>query len=267
MCEPEPEPEPIFMLFIVFHKHLVLDCYKELSDEDLEKHIRFVAVNAQIPKEIPARLAPFVIHERDFPFYDPFLQFNNFCESSVFFHIWRNRHLFLDKYPYIGFLHYDMEIKKLALDIIGEGIRAAGLDKPLLFTHKCLEARPHINQAIQLMEWEQVFQIYRLMFQSSKGIFDVLDEELPFYHSFVLHRDQFSRMMTFAQHAASYLFERVGFQPVYMPFMLERMHALFLGLDRADGRVTNWIDLSGSVLHHDSLKDLAWKDAARQTGI
>ncbi len=174
--------------------------------------------------------------------------------------------MFLNKYPYIGFFHYDMEIKKLAIDVIAEGIRAAGPNNPLLFTQKCLEARPHVDQLIKLVEWEQLFHIYRVIFESSNGIFDVLDQELPFYHSFVLHRDQFNRMMTFAQHAAPYLFEMVGFQTKHMPYMLERMHAMFLGLEKKDGRVTNWIDLSGSVLHHDSFKDLGWKDA-RQTGI
>ncbi len=260
---------PQFMIFVVFHKHLVLDCYKELTDTDLKNHFRFIAVNAQIPKEIPERLAPYVIHERGLPFYDPFLQFNNFCESSVFFHIWRNRHMFLEKYPYIGFLHYDMEVKKSALETIEAGIRAAemaGATASVLFTQKCLKAREHIEQVITLTEWNQLFSLYRGIFKSSKEIYDILDWELPFYHSFVLHRDQFNRMMIIAQHTASYLFEMIGFQTRRMPYMLERMYALFLGLEKADGRVTNWIELSGSILHHDSLKDLGWKDA-RQTGI
>ena len=101
-----------FTLYVVFHKFLVPECYETLSGEDL-KYLRFMAVNAKIPKEVPDFLASQVIEERRLAWYNPFLQHNRFCESSAFFHVWKNAQLMND---YIGFFHYDMLIEKPAIE-------------------------------------------------------------------------------------------------------------------------------------------------------
>jgi hypothetical protein len=55
------------------------------------------------------------------------------------------------------------------------------------------------------------------------------------------------------------MFEMLQFTTKHLPFMLERLHAVFLALDRLDSN-TRWIPLPG-VIHEDRLKD-AWKSAA-----
>jgi hypothetical protein len=258
-CSGGPPP---FRLYIIFHKFLVEELYKELTDEDIAKYIRFIAVNSRIEKEIPARLAPYILHERRMPWYNPFLQINKFCESSAFYHVWRNG---LDQAaPYVGFLHYDMEIRREAiLTLERECTAALARGEPVLFPQSCLTARPHIDQVLSLRAWDALLGVYRAMTGSSKGVWDVLDAEIPFYHSFVLHREQFHRLMLHLERAVGHLFELLDQNQRHLPFMLERLHALFLGLERADGRVTRWIPLPG-VLHHDHFKD-NWRAAAPAT--
>jgi len=241
-----------FTLYVVFHKFLVPECYETLSGKALA-HLRFMAVNAKIPKDIPETLRHLVIAERSLSWYNPFLQHNRFCESSAFFHVWKNQQLLNE---YIGFFHYDMLIEQPAIEFLEREIQALGNER-VLFTNVTLTARPHIQQIIQLNEWDQIIQLYNGMFGTRHTIFSVLDEELPMYHSFVIHRETFHRMMTFAEKAIPCLFELIGFDTKHMPFMIERLHGVFLALQRLDGAVSRWLPLPG-ITHLDRLKD-SWR--------
>jgi hypothetical protein len=241
-----------FTLYVVFHKFLVPECYETLSPEQLA-HLRFMAVNAKIPKEVPENLRHLVIEERNLFWYNPFLQHNRFCESSAFFHVWKNPPLITD---YIGFFHYDMLIEKPAIEFLQREIKALGAER-VVFTNVTLTARPHIQQIVDLTQWNQIIQLYNAIFGKKHTIFSVLDEELPMYHSFVVHRETFERMMIFAEKAIPYLFELIGFDTKHLPFMIERLHGVFLALQRLDGAVSRWIPLPG-ITHLDRLKD-SWK--------
>jgi len=243
-----------FRINVIFHKFLIPECYETLSSEDIAKYVRFVGVNAKIPKEIPPALAPYVIHERDLPLYDPFLQHNRFCESSVFFHAYRNPTKMLDT-PYVGFIHYDMLLKKEALEFLEREIADASGE--ILFTHSTLEALPHLNQVITLSHWNVLIQFYNVMFEKDHTVLSIIDGEIPLYHSFVIHKDTFHRMMFFAERAAPYMFEMMNFSTEYMPFMLERLHGVFLALERQNG--LQWRPIPG-IIHVDALRD-AWRSA------
>ena len=241
-----------FTLYVVFHKFLVPECYETLSPEQ-RNYLRFMAVNAKIPKEIPENLQPLVLAERDLLWYNPFLQHNRFCESSAFFHVWKNPQLITE---YIGFFHYDMLIEKSAIEFLQEQIKTLGNER-VLFTNVTLTARDHIQQILDLRQWDSIIQLYNVIFKRSHTIFSVLDEQLPLYHSFVVHRETFDRMMFFAEKAIPYLFELIGFDTKHLPFMIERLHGVFLALQRLDGEVSRWIPLPG-ITHLDRLKD-SWK--------
>lgn len=241
-----------FTLYVVFHKFLVPECYETLTEEDLA-HLRFMAVSAKIPKEVPERLQRLVIHERHLPWYNPFMQHNRFCESSVFFHVWKNPPLINE---YMGFFHYDMLIEKPAIQFLEENIPKLGGER-VVFTNVTLTARPNLMQVISLQEWNQMIQLYNAIFGKNHTIFTVLDEELPMYHSFVVHRETFQRMMHFADKAIPYLFELLECDTKHLPFMIERLHGIFLALERIDGRVSRWIPLPG-ITHLDRLKD-SWR--------
>lgn len=243
-----------FTLYVVFHKFLVPECYETLSPEDLER-IRFMAVNAKIPKEVPESLAPHVVEERRLAWYNPFLQYNRFCESSAFFHVWKNPELMNQ---YIGFFHYDMLIEKPAIEFLEKEILAAEAAKErVLFTNVTLTAWPQLNQVITIQQWNEVVSIYNEMFYTQHSIMEILNDQLPLYHSFVVHRDIFHRMMTFAEKAIPRLFEMIGYDTKHLPFMIERLHGVFLALTKRDGFAHRWIPLPG-ITHVDRLKD-SWK--------
>jgi hypothetical protein len=105
-----------------------------------------------------------------------------------------------------------------------------------------------------------MIQLYNAIFGTQHTIMTVLDEELPMYHSFVVHRETFQRMMHFADKAVPYLFELLNFDTKHLPFMIERLHGIFLCLERLDGRVSRWIPLPG-ITHLDRLKD-DWRSRA-----
>ena len=212
-----------------------------------------MAVNAKIPKEVPDFLASQVIEERRLAWYNPFLQHNRFCESSAFFHVWKNAQLMND---YIGFFHYDMLIEKPAIEFLKREIQALGTER-VVFTNVTLTARPHIQQILELRQWNHIIQLYNSIFRTRHNIVNILDEELPMYHSFVVHRETFERMMNFAEQAIPYLFELIGFETKHLPFMVERLHGIFLALQRLDGAVSRWLPLPG-ITHLDRLKD-SWK--------
>ena len=246
---------PQFKIYVIFHNFLVPECYETLSGEDIDKYVRFFAVNAKIPKMIPEGLKPYVIQERELPLYDPFMQHNRFCESSVFFHVYRNPELFLKDTPYIGFIHYDMLLKREALEFLEREIAEA--TEEILFTQATLEARPHLQQIIRLDQWDKLVALYNVIFQKNHTIHTILDKDIPLYHSFVLHRNTFHRMMFFAERAIPYLFEFIGFDTRHLPYHIERLHGIFLALQRVDGCPAKWIPLPG-VIHQERLKD-SWQ--------
>lgn len=246
----------LFRLNIVFHKFLLTECYEELSNKELELYIRFIAVNGKIEKKIPSDYEPLVIQESRLPWHNPFMQHNKFCESSAFFHAWRNPQIFLEQ-PYIGFFHYDMVLKKEAIEFLKEHTTAAeAAGKKIVFAPYCQKATTHLLQVIGIHQWDQIIRIYNLMFGSNHSIYTVIDKEIPLYHTFVLHKEMFHKMMSFAEVITPRLFEFLRFETRHLPFMLERLHGLFLALQRLDG-IGDWLPLPG-VVHEDRLKD-AWE--------
>jgi hypothetical protein len=254
--------EPKFRLFVIYHKFLLEQCYETLKREELERHVRFLGVNAAVEKTVPPALADLTIQERQLAWYNPFLQHNRLCETSAFYHVWKNMApLVPDSCPYIGFFHYDMLLQAEALEQLRGGIAAAeARGEEVLFPQACLVARSHIDQLFPLRAWDVLVNIYNQMFGTQHSIFDVVDKEIPLYHSFVIHRNTFHRMMVFADLALGRLFELLNFETRHLPYQVERMHGIFLALQLLDGFVKEWIPLEG-VIHKTELKD-TWQSAA-----
>jgi len=249
-----------FKINVIFHKFLVRECYETLSGEDIEAHLRFVAVNAIIRKEVPEEFAPYIIQERQLLWYNPFMQHNRFCESSVFFHAWKNPHVFLDV-PYIGFVHYDMLVKREAIDFLKREIASAEARREeVLFAPYCLTARPHLEQ-FTLGTWHKIVELYNVIFKTSHTIHTIVDKPIPLYHTFILHTATFSKMMAFAELAIPHIFEMLGCKTEHLPFQIERLHGVFLALQREDGTPAKWFTDIPGIVHLDRLKD-NWQSAS-----
>jgi hypothetical protein len=254
-------PLPTFTLYVIFHKFLVPECYETLSGEQIQAHVRFLAVNSTIEKHVPPPFESFVIPERLLAWYNPFLQFNRFCETSAFYHAWKNPDVFLKGNAYIGFLHYDMLLKREAIEFLEREVPAAeARGEQVLFTHACLPARDHLYQILPLKAWDAIIAIYNGMFGTRHSIHDILDKEIPLYHTYVIHRELFQRLMFFADHTIGRLFEMLGHQTRHLPYFIERLHGVFLALCREDGISPTWMTVPG-IIHQERLKD-DWQSRA-----
>ena len=95
----------MLQIFIVFHKYIFDECYKDISKADLDKYFTFVSVNKKIKKTYSNKYK--VIKEWELPHYRPELQEQGYNENSAIYHVYTNKlHI---PYKYIGFFQYDMK--------------------------------------------------------------------------------------------------------------------------------------------------------------
>lgn len=112
-------------IFVVFHKKIFDECYKELTQEELDSYFTFVAVNPTIQKEYNTSKYN-IIREWELPVYDPGLQEKGYRENSVLYHAWANK--LHEPYDYIGFFQYDMVFQRDTLkNVISEISKANDL--------------------------------------------------------------------------------------------------------------------------------------------
>jgi len=263
-CLKLSDTNPSFRLYVIFHKALFSICYYDLSDSDMINYIRFIATNAKIPKAIPDNLAPFVFSESQLPWYDPFMQHNFFCEDSAFFHVLNNHKILLDPYPFVGFLQYDMVLQSTLFRTIESCLGCKRDPRRILFVHKTDIAFTHLNQIIGLEGWGKIVRLYNAMFKTHHTLNDVLHKDIPLFHTYVMHKDLFRKMMTFAKRHIPLLFEMLGYETRHLPFHIERAHGIFLALQLMDGKIDPWIVLPG-IEHRQSLRDKA-PEASELTG-
>jgi hypothetical protein len=236
-----------YKCYIIFHKKLYEECYKDLSNTSMNK-IQFIGVNSKIQKTIPESLKDKIILEKELVYYYPLYQFSNFCESSVFYHVVKNSQLLLDPYDYVGFFQYDMILKPELFEIIKPTNSST-----IYYLFKENSYR-HLAQGIDLIGWKQILQMYNILFEKNHQLETILLGDIPLYHCYILPKDIFRKMMYFNERVFPYLFEMLGLESKHLPYHLERCHGIFLELQRLEGNLTNWIQMPG-VIHTDNLKD------------
>jgi hypothetical protein len=266
-----------FRIYCIYHKFLTEEAYKDLSNCYIEKYLRFVAVNAQIEKKIPERLRPYSFEERILAQYDPFLQFNRFCESSVFYHIVRNQSLLLDPFDYVGCIQYDMVLQNTFFECVEHTLETSTYQSNILFYHFVERAAKHLfnphvsvyedpitHQQIVKVEtmlqrdWEQIVSLYNTIFKTNHLLHTIADLEIPLYHTYLMHKHMFQKMMYFANFAIPRIFEMLQFNTRHLPYHIERCHGLFLLFQKLEGHLPIWIQLPG-LEHRNDLKD-SWQD-------
>ena len=215
-----------YKFYTIFHKNLFKECYEKLSSEQFKK-ITFIAVNSKIKKEVPEEYIPQIIFERELQYYNPLWQHSNFCESSVFLHVYKNKEL-LNPYDYVGFFQYAENSKR------------------------------HLVQIIGLSGWSFILNMYNTIFSTNHTISKIVEEDIPLYHCYVLPKHIFEKMMLFCENVFPYLFELLGCETVHLPYHLERLHGIFLICQKLEGHLPHWIHLTG-ITHDNTLKD-DWQD-------
>ena len=102
-------------IFVVFHKSINEECYKDLSPDEFS-HLIFVAVNEKVPKSYPKDPKYKIIKEWELPIYNPKLQEQGFQENSVIHHVYLNK-LYNDN-DRVGFAQYDMFMERGCIDFL-----------------------------------------------------------------------------------------------------------------------------------------------------
>lgn len=109
----------MLQFFVVFHKYIYDDCYKDIPQNILDTYFTFIAVNPEIEKHYTQGKYR-VINEWELPIYNPNLQKEGFNENSAIYHTYVNKlHI---GYDHIGFLQYDMVLPGNLIQLIEEGL-------------------------------------------------------------------------------------------------------------------------------------------------
>lgn len=258
-CLQVPTEPPSFRFYIIFHKFLTKIAYEKLDRRYLDTYCRFAGVNLSIQKTIPSEYSSLVFEETQLEHYNPFLQHNKFCESSVFFHTYMNAPLLLDPYRFIGFLQYDMVLENSLFESIEQVLQHIEEPDKTLFVHYIENSARHLEQCIAYDGWKVIIQVYNKMFGTQHFLEEVLVSDIPLYHCYLIPRDIFRTMMAFATVAVPRIFEMLGADTAHLPYHLERCHGIFLLFQTLDKHIVRWFKLPG-IEHRDGLKD-TWQDA------
>ena len=114
-------------IFIVFHKHIFDECYKNIPDDILYKYFTFYAVNKNIEKCYTQNKYK-IVNEWELSIYDKTFQERGYNENSAIYHVYANN---LHKnYKYIGFFQYDMMFNDNIIEFLQKNIT----QNPILFT-------------------------------------------------------------------------------------------------------------------------------------
>jgi hypothetical protein len=263
---------PSYKFYVVFHYNLIRDCYKGIPEEKLKKHVTFMAVNGKREKVYDPWFEPMIMYERKLPIYNPFLQYNRFCEGSVCHHMYNNWNLLVEPYDFVGTLQYDMRFSASTLECIDKAISNHKEPERLMFYYNILVAYPHlgnciynekgVNECLGFEGWNEIIQMYNFYFKTNHTIQDVAMAEVPLYYSFMVHKKTFGKIMTFAIKATSRIFELLHYEVRHLGFHLERLMAILIYMQKKEGIVTDWIKLPDFV-HDESLKDVVWNKEAK----
>jgi len=249
-----------FRFYIIFHKFLTEVAYEKLNKIYLERYCNFVAVNTSIrDKQVPEPLKHLVFEERQLPNYNPFMQHNKFCESSVFFHVANNPEILLDPYEFVGFLQYDMVLENSLFQNIEAAIQTLENPQKILFVHFAENSRRHLDQAVGLDGWAAILDLYNRTFKTKHVMDSILQANIPLYHCYMIPKAIFKKMMKFAEKSIPLLFYMLGNDTRHLPYHIERSHGIFLVLQTLDGHLDRWIQMPG-IEHRNGIKD-PWQQA------
>jgi hypothetical protein len=83
---------------------------------------------------------------------------------------------------------------------------------------------------------------------------DLIMNDIPLYHTYVMPKDIFNKMMSFFEKVFPILFELLGCDTRHLPYHLERCHGIFLYFQEKEKHLIKLIQLPG-LTHSDNLKD------------
>lgn len=177
-------------IFVVFHKYIFDDCYKNIPDDILQKNFTFIAVNPSIEKIYTPNKYK-VINEWDLPIYDKTFQERGYNENSAIYHVYANE---LHKnYNYVGFFQYDMEfLDPNIIDFLETHITTS--DKTIYFPYElypfCFsyyiswDQPPNTTLDFIVADYESYYK---------KGV--IINDQNPLYNSYIIPTEKYEKIM------------------------------------------------------------------------
>ena len=179
----------MIQLFVVFHKFIFDECYKNIPDDILYKYFTFIAVNPSISKSYTQNKYK-VINEWELPMYDKNFQERGYNENSAIYHVYANK-LHCD-YNYIGFFQYDMEFNYNIIDFLQNQTTANTFESPIYFSletydfnfcaYRTWNEHNTLNYVIQ--DYQQFFKVPFM-----------INEQYPLLNCYVIPKDKYEKIM------------------------------------------------------------------------
>jgi len=228
-------------------------------------------VNEAIEKQIdPAFPKDLILYEYNLPIYYKNLQETNFCESSVYIHMFLNWDLLVEPYDFIGCLQYDMSLNEEMITCMNLHINEITADTTkLLFYFECDNAVEHlsnsmVNLATNLEEcitmngWDEILEMYNKYYNTKFERKHIIYSTIPLFHTFSMHKSIFKRITPFFIEASGKIYNLLKRNRLHFPYHLERLWGVLLYLQRLEGYLTDWVKLP-LIKHSNTLKDMTWK--------
>ena len=236
----------MFQLAFIGHERFYKETVAGISEEDLKKYVRFVCVNEKLAKHVPESFPKeCVVNEWEFPDYEEFYQKNNYYQNSVFFNTMNViETLGLDQ---IGFFQYDMIMSPAIFDTI-KSTSEADKEAAIGFYPYPIE---QLFEIVKPGAWQFIIQQYSNFFQVSVDTDQLEEMKLALFHTFVIPKKNYCRMMHFAKkvlpNIVTFLTDTGN---RHMAGTLERLFALCLNLEIITGNMKpfTWVD---GLIHDD----------------
>ena len=172
-------------IFIVFHKHIFDECYKNIPDDILYKYFTFYAVNENIEKYYTQNKYK-IINEWDLSIYDKTFQERGYNENSAIYHVYANN---LHKnYKYIGFFQYDMMFNDNIIEFLQKNITQT----PTLFSLPC-----YSFNFCSYLTWNEpntlnyVINDFELFFEKTFSMSHIY----PLFNSYIIPNETYEKTM------------------------------------------------------------------------
>jgi hypothetical protein len=173
-------------IFIVFHKNIYDDCYKNIPNDILYKYFTFIAVNENIEKSYtPDRYK--IINEWELPIYNKTFQERGYNENSAIYHVYANK---LNRnYKYIGFFQYDMVFNNNIIEFFKNNMN----DTPTNFYYN----KYNFNFCYETI-WNDNFDTVNFIVNDYEKFFNkpfIRATLFPLWNSYIIPNDIYEKIM------------------------------------------------------------------------
>jgi beta-1,4-mannosyl-glycoprotein beta-1,4-N-acetylglucosaminyltransferase len=187
-------------IFNIWHNKLFKHCYDQLDEYSLKKIIMY-AVNEKYEKIYEKNDYLNIMAEYKLPYYDNIFQDTNFCQTSCFYHVYKNN-LFNDT-SHIGFIQYDMELNDNFIYDIEQQLKL--YNKTIFFS---LLKEVNIQELEPLVS--KIIEQYNLYFKTNHTneiLFNKKSQDkLILLHTFVIPTNMYIKLMKWYDHIKDWIY-------------------------------------------------------------